>query len=166
MSNVQARLVGQRLPAVRVGEMVDGDLRTVRAPELVGMAGAVIVGMPAAFSPLCSEQHLPSLVRNADRLRQAGLGQVICLVTDNPWAVDAWSRVVDPARKVRFLSDGNLSFTRALGLSTHEPKLFLGERSERYMLTVRNGVIESVRVEDHIANLACTELDDFVLEEA
>jgi len=165
MSNVQARLVGQRVPAVRVGEMVDGQLRTVRMPELIGMGSAVIVGVPAAFSPVCSEKHLPSLVRNADRLRQAGVGQLVCVVTDNPWAIDAWAKVVDPAHKVRFLSDGNLSFTRALTVSTHEPKYFLGERSERYMLTVRSGLIESVRVEDHIANISCTEPDDFVLEE-
>jgi peroxiredoxin len=114
---------------------------------------------------VCSEKHLPSLVRNADRLRQAGVGQLVCVVTSDPWSVDAWTKVVDPARKVRFVSDGNLSFTRALGLSTHEPKLFIGERSERYMLTVRNGAIESARIEDHIANLVCTEPDDFVLEE-
>lgn len=165
MPNVQAKLVGMRMPAVRLGEMVDGELRTVRASELVGMGSAVIVGVPAAFSPVCSEKHLPSLVRNADRLRQAGAGQLLCVVTDNPWTVDAWAKVVDPTRKVRFLSDGNLSFTRALTLSMHEPKYFLGERSERYMLTVRNGVIESARVEDHIAIVSCTKPDDFILEE-
>lgn len=165
MPNVQARLVGMRIPAVRVGEIIGGELRAVRVPDLVGLGSAAIVGVPAAFSPLCSEEHLPSLVRNADRLRQAGLDHVLCIVTDNPWAVDTWARAVDPAKKVRFLADGNLSFTRALGLSTHEPRLFLGERSDRYMLTVRHGLIDSVRVEDSILDLSCTEPDEFILEE-
>ena len=166
MSQDHARLVGLRLPAVRVGEMIDGQLRSVRATDVLAQGNVIIAGMPAAFSPVCSEKHLPSLVRNADRLRKAGFSEVVCVATSDPFSLDAWARVMDPARKVRFLSDRNLSFVRALGLSTHQPRLFLGECSERYMLTVRDGVIVSARVEADILELSCTESDTFVLEEA
>jgi peroxiredoxin len=159
-----SKLVGARLPQVRLCEMVEGQQRVVRASELFGCGRAMLVGMPGAFTPICSEKHLPSLVRNADRLREACFREIACIVTSNPFAVDAWAKVADPQRKVRFLSDGNLAFTRALGLATHEPRIFLGECSERYLLTARDGAIESVRVEESILNLSCTDPDEFVLE--
>lgn len=165
MPHMQNKLVGQRLPSVRLGEMIDGQMRTVRALDVLGSGSAVIVGMPGAFTPVCSGRHLPSLVQNADRLRASGAAHVVCIVTSDPWSTDAWARIIDPQRKVRFLADGNLSFARALGLTTHEPRLMLGERSERYMLTVRDGAIESARVEETVHDVSCTNIDDFVLEE-
>lgn len=164
MSQTNARLVGTRVPVVRLGELVEGQLRAVRASDIFGRGACVIVGMPGAFTPLCSEKHLPNLISNADRLREAGFSEIACVVTSDPFAVEAWSRVIDPGRKVRLLSDGNLSFTRGLGLSTHEPKLFLGECSERYLLTIRDGVIATARVEEKITEFSCTNSDDLVLE--
>jgi 2-Cys peroxiredoxin 5 len=159
-----SKLVGARLPQVRICEVVDGQQRVLRASDLLARGRAMIVGMPGAFTPLCSERHLPSLIRNADRLRAAGFTEVACVVTSNPFAVDAWAKAADPLKKVRFLSDGNLAFTRALGLTTHEPRIFLGECSQRYLLTARDGAIDSVRVEDSIINLSCADPDEFVLE--
>jgi peroxiredoxin len=80
--------------------------------------------------------------------------------------MEAWARVADPQGKVRFFSDRNLSFARALGLNRHEPRLFLGECSERYLLSVQDGVIESSRVEEGVTDFGCTNVDALVLEGA
>lgn len=159
-----SKLIGQRLPQVRLGEMVEGDLRAVRAGDALGKGLVMIAGMPGAFTPICSEKHLPSLLRNADRLRAAGFGEIACVVTSNPHAVDAWAKVEDPGRKVRFLSDGNRAFTRALSLLTLETRVFMGECSQRYLITARDGVIQTVRVEESILQLSCASPDDLVLE--
>jgi peroxiredoxin len=165
MPQSHARLIGTRVPAVRLGELVEGQLRAVRASDIFGRGASVIVGMPGAFTPLCSEKHLPNLISNADRLRASGFREIACVATSDPYSVEAWARAADPGRKVRFLSDGNLSLVRSLGLTTHATRHFLGECSERYMLTVRDGVIASVRVEDEITDFSCTRSDDLVLEE-
>lgn len=164
MSVAQHKLVGARIPAVRLGELVDGQVRAVRANEAFGSGPAVIVGMPGAFTPVCTQRHLPSLLQNAARLRQSGFAHVVCVVASDPFATDAWRQAMDPAGRVRFLSDGNLSMARALGLLTHAPRLFLGECSERYMLTTRDGVIDSARVEDDLLDLSCTDPDELVLD--
>lgn len=158
------KLIGMRLPQVRLGEMVEGQLRSWRAPDMLGHGLCVVVGMPGAFTPICSEKHLPNLLRNVDRMRGAGFTEIACVVTSDPFALDAWAKSVDPLRKIRFLSDGNLTFTRTLGLSTHEPRLFMGECSQRYLMTVRDGVIETARVEENVLNVTCTSGDDLVLE--
>lgn len=165
MPQTSARLIGSRLPAVRLGEMVGDQLRTVRSSDVFGRGACVIAGLPSSFTPICSEKHLPNLISNADRLRAAGFGEIACIVSTNPYAVGAWAKIADPGRKLRFLSDGNLCFARALGLSTQELKYFLGECSQRYLLTVRNGVIASARIED-ITDFSCTGADELVLEEA
>lgn len=158
------KLVGQRLPQVRLGEIVAGEVRGVVASDVLGKGMVVIAGMPGAFTPVCSERHLPSILRNADRLRAAGVDEIVCIATSNPFALEAWSAVQDPMRKLRFLSDGNGYFARALGLTTFEHELFLGECSKRYLMTVRDGVIQAVRVEDSIFELSCASPDDFVVD--
>lgn len=158
------KLIGQTLPQVRLGEMIVGHLRTLRATEALGHGRVIFAGMPGAFTPICTDKHLPSLLKHADRLRAAGFSEVACVVTSNPYALDAWARVEDPTRKIRFLSDGNCAFTRALGLLTHETRMFLGECSQRYLITALDGVIQTVRVEDSILDFSCTGADDLVLE--
>ncbi len=159
-----SKLVGTRIPQVRLGEIIEGQLRALRASEIFGRGACMIAGMPGAFTPICTGKHVPSLLRNADRLRAAGFAEIACVATSNPFALDAWAKLVDPERKVRFLSDGNRTFTRTLGLMTHEPKLFLGECSMRYLMTLRDGVIESVRVEESVLHVSCSSPDDLVLE--
>jgi len=161
---LHGELVGARLPQTQLCEVVEGQLRVLEAARILGRGLVLLVGMPGAFTPICAGRHLPSLLKSADRLRAAGLTEIACIVTSSPFAVDAWAKAADPARKVRFLSDGNLSFSRALGLTTHEADLFMGDCSKRYLLTVRDGAIETVRVEETILNLSCTDPDDLVVD--
>jgi peroxiredoxin len=159
MTEIPHSLVGMRLPETKLGEMVGGEIRTVVASEVFAVGRAVIVGMPGAFTPICSGRHLPNLVANAERLRFGGVTHLACIVTSDPFAIDTWAKQADPAGQIRFLSDGNLTLARALGLSSHEPTLFLGERSARYVLLTQDGIITSVRVEQSILDVKCTSVD-------
>ncbi|MEY4785950.1 MAG: hypothetical protein RIR41_3885 [Pseudomonadota bacterium] len=159
MSEKPHSLVGKRLPDAKLGEMVDGEIRPCVASELFAVGRAVIVGMPGAFTPICSGRHLPNLVANAERLRHGGVKHLACIVTSDPFAIDPWRKEIDPSGKIRFLSDGNLSLARTLGLMSHEPTLFLGERSARYVILTDDGVVSTVRVENSILEVGCTAID-------
>lgn len=157
------KLVGQPVPRVHLGLIVDGHLIARPASDFLARGRIFVAGAPGAFTPICSQKHIPNLVRNADVMRAAGVDALYCVVTSDPFAVAEWSRVVDPERKVRFLSDGNLQFARALGLASREDSLFMGERSMRYALTLRDGVIRSCKVESSVLDFGCTAADQ-VLE--
>ena len=157
-------LVGMRMPEAMVAELIDGQLVPRRACDVVGRRRTLVVGVPGAFTPVCTERHVPGLVANAAQLRRSGFDNIVCVVASDPFVMDAWSKSVDPERSIRFVSDGNLNLCRALGLVTHEQELFLGDRSERYMLVVQNGVIEALRVETKITDYSCTRPDAFVVE--
>ena len=123
---MHSKLIGQRLPRAQLCEMVEGQLPVLEAGQIFGRGLALLVGMPGAYTPICAGRHLPSLLKSADRLRAGGVTEIACIVTSSPFAVDAWAKAADPARKFRFLSDGNLCFSRALGLTTQEENLFMG----------------------------------------
>lgn len=164
MPNSRNDLAGTYVPPALVAELIDGQIVPVRAHDVVGRGKTLVIGVPGAFTPVCTERHVPGLVNNAERLRRSGYDNLVCVVASDPFSTEAWARQVDPKRWVRFVSDGNLNLCRAMGLVTHEQKFFLGDRSERYMLIVQNGVIETARVEKQISDYSCTRPDAFVIE--
>lgn len=164
MSALRHELVGSRVSGALVAELVNGEIMPVRAYDVLGKGRTLAIGVPGAFTPVCTERHVPGLVANAERLRRSGYDHIVCIVASDPFVTDAWARQMDPKRWIRFVSDGNLNLAHAMGLTTHEHKLFLGDRSERYMLIIDNGTIETVRVEKQITDYSCTRSEAFIIE--
>jgi peroxiredoxin len=155
--------VGQRIPPARLAEIRDGEIVEINTESLFSGRRAIVIGAPGAFTPICTEKHLPDFVAGADRLRAAGFDTIICLATNDPWTVGHWARVVDPERKIRFLSDGNLEFCRKMGLTTIRQDLYLGERTSRFLMILNNAVIERLSVEALAEQLTRTRYDDIYL---
>jgi peroxiredoxin len=157
-------ILGARVPAVRLGYLLDGEVATFTTDELFASKKVVVLGIPGAFTPVCSKQHVPDFVANADRLLAAGFDQLICIAPNDPFALDAWRREVDPDSRILFVSDGNLEFCDALGLTMTGAELFLGRRSQRYMLIVHDRVVQRVRVEQSILSYSCTRAREALLD--
>jgi peroxiredoxin len=164
MPNRHDVFIGRRLPDVYLGEMRNGEIESINAQEVLGRGRVLAVGAPGAFTPVCSSEHVPGLVANHDKLKRSGISDLVCIVAGDPFVTDVWRRSVDPLGRVRFVSDGNLDFARAMGLLERETSLFMGDRSQRYLLLVQDGVIASLRVEASMLDLSCTRSDEFVLE--
>lgn len=157
LSRVSAsRLVGERVPSVNLGYLENGSVCIVDTLSLFSGVRSVVMGVPGAFTPVCSRQHVPDFVASADDIKASGVTQLICIAPNDPFTIEAWREQVDPDCKIRFLSDGNLEFCRALRLHDVYESLFLGERSMRYLLIVRDGVISHVRVDPDVLTYECT----------
>lgn len=150
---------GQRLPYAVLAELSGHEKVEVATEALFAGRNAVVMGMPGAFSPVCAAQHLPNFIENAERLRTAGYDLLVCILPNDPWVVDRWAQEVDPAGKIRFLSDGNLELTRKLGLIAKGEAYHLGERSERYCLILRDRTVVKVQVEKVIDDFVCSRAD-------
>lgn len=151
---------GERVPQASLAQVIDGEIVTVSTHALLTAKRAVFVGVPGVFTPLCSRVHIPEFAANATRLRASGYDLIACVAPDNPWALAAWAEQIDPQRRLTFLSDGNLALARALGATTVDYKLFLGETSARYMLITEYGVVQRFTVEAYATELTCTRADD------
>lgn len=147
---------GQRLPPVTLAELRHGEVITLRVEPLLAGKRSLLIGVPGAFTPVCSERHLPQFIEAADKLRRAGFDQLLVIAPSDPFSMAAWAQQVDPEGKLRFLSDGNLDFTRKAGLTSHERALFLGERGCRYTMIVQDAVVERLNIEASVLDVTCS----------
>ncbi len=158
-----AARVGQRLPPVYLGELVNGEVRRVALETLLAGCRAVVFGIPGAFTPICSERHAPEFVAKASALRSIGIDQIICIGANDPWVMAAWGDSLDPTGQVRFLSDGNLDFARQSGLIENHTDYFLGDRLKRFVMITQDAVVEHLGVENTMLTLSCSRVDDVVI---
>ncbi len=154
--------IGDRIPQAILGRLVNGGVQHIDLQTIVANKRAIVVGIPGAFTPVCTCAHIPDLLANLTRFRAGGVDQVICVAPDNPWVVEAWAREVDPSGRILFLSDGNLSLARALGVNIVDQERCLGEATARYMLLADKGFVRRFNVEKAITDLACTRAQDVV----
>jgi peroxiredoxin len=158
-------LNGSRVPGVLLSRLEDNVLRTVSTERLFAWGKAVVMGIPGAFTPVCTQRHIPEFVQSAERLTAAGYSHLICIAPNDPFVLDAWARQVDPLSKIEFYSDGNLELTRSLGLLEQVSHLYLGWRSSRYLMVTADGVIQRLRVEKDPVEYGCTRPQDLFRQE-
>lgn len=154
--------VGERLPAVQLAQARGDDLQLVDLERKLIGRRVILVGLPGAFTPVCTGQHLPALVAMSDQLLRSGIDDILCVANNSPWVMQIWAERVDPENRITFLSDGNLELAKAAGLVARAPEYFLGECSARYTMILQHAVIEKIAVEDQIDSFACTRPDAFV----
>lgn len=107
---------------------------------------ALIIGVPAAFSPSCSESHVPGYI-NHQSLKSAG--DVFVVAVNDPFVTKAWGLSLDPTGSsgIRFLGDPTAKFTEALELDFDGSAIFGGPRSKRYAMEIEDGKVKSLHVE-------------------
>ena len=140
---------GDALPDVKLMTMTDDGPTPVQLGEYAKGRKVVIFGLPGAFTPTCSEQHLPGFVERADEFRAKGVEAVACLTTADFFVMKAWGEQRGVAGKVDMLSDGNHEFIRETGMAIDLSDHGLGERSTRYAMIVEDGKVAWIGIEDN-----------------
>ncbi len=139
--------VGDRIPDVQVHVLGDNGMPApVRTGEVLGSGKVVLFAVPGAFTPGCSQVHLPGYVKNSADLRAKGVDKIVCISVNDPWVMDAWSKA-QGAGDIVMLADGTGAFTDAMGLSLDGSGFGLGMRSQRYSAVINNGVVTELNVE-------------------
>ena len=137
---------GDRLPDARLHVMADGRPTAVSTSELFGGKKVVLFAVAGAFTPTCSEAHLPGYVVNADEIKAKGVDSIVCVAVNDAFVMDAWGKDRN-ADALVMAADGNSDFTTALGLEMDGTGFGLGLRSQRYAMVVDDGVVTKLAVE-------------------
>ncbi len=61
--------VGDEIPTVDVVAIEKGESTKVKTSEILGKGKVVLFGVPGAFTPTCSDYHLPGFVIRSDELK-------------------------------------------------------------------------------------------------
>jgi len=104
--------------------------------------------VPGAFTPTCHQNHAPGFIAAFDELKGKGVDEIFCLSVNDPFVMNAWAEVLGANDKITLLSDGNGSFTKAVGLELDGSGFGLGLRSLRYAMLVEDGVVKVLNVEE------------------
>ena len=71
----------------------------------------LLVGVPGAFTPTCSEEHLPGYAKSMEAFKQKGVDKVIFVTPNDPFVVKSWSKGFEESG-IEFISDGNGEFRK------------------------------------------------------
>lgn len=125
----------------------------------------ILFGVPGAFTPTCSHQHVPSFLELAHHFKEEGVEGIYCVSVNDPFVMQAWAKDFQNNHddKIIFLSDGCGALTTALGMNVDLSQLCLGLRSKRYVLVVDDGVVQHVFIEDNVVECSVSRAQD-VLE--
>jgi peroxiredoxin len=118
-----------------------------KVSDLVAGKKIAVFGLPGAFTPTCSAQHVPGYVRNHDALKAKGVDEIWCVSVNDAFVMGAWARDQKAAGKVRMMGDGSAEFTRALGLELDLTARGMGVRCQRFSMLLDNGVVRQLNVE-------------------
>ncbi|MCG2838698.1 peroxiredoxin [Photobacterium sp. WH77] len=136
---------GQTLPAATLGELTKDGMVNHDVSDLFAGKKVVLFAVPGAFTPTCSESHLPGYVVLTDQLKAKGVDIIACVSVNDAFVMQAWGEAQN-ASEIMMLADGDGSFTKALGLEMDTAK-FGGLRSQRYAMIIDNGVVTQLNVE-------------------
>ncbi len=139
--------VGDRIPSVTLKQLTPEGVKEFATDEIFRGKRIVLIAVPGAFTPACSQRHLPGFVERAADIKAKGIDEIACVAVNDAFVMGAWGRDQKAEGKVRMLADGSGDFTRALGLELDLSKGGLGVRSKRYSMLVDDGVVKSLNVE-------------------
>lgn len=139
--------IGDSLPDCQLMQKIDGKPQPCGTLSLFGGKTAVLFAVPGAFTPTCSEKHLPGYVDNLSRLHERGAEVVACVSVNDAFVMHAWRQALSVPDELLMLSDGSAEFTRACGLELDLTAMGMGIRSKRYALIARDNKVEHFAVE-------------------
>ena len=143
--NLQNR-EGRAVPNVVFRTRRNHEWVDVNSDEVFKGKTVVVFALPGAFTPTCSSTHVPRYNQLAPALRQAGVDEIICVSVNDAFVMNEWQSE-QKASNITFLPDGNGDFSRGMGMLVEKQDLGFGERSWRYAMLVKDGVIEKMFIE-------------------
>merc|ERR1712217_500239 len=122
---------------------------TVNVLELFEGKKGILFAVPGAFTPTCSETHLPGYIADAEALTAAGVEIIACASVNDPFVIAAWGEQQAATGKVRMLADTRCELTMSLGMELDDFVAMLGNvRSKRYAMLIENGEIKNISMDD------------------
>ncbi len=138
---------GDKLPHATFTTMGPDGPKPVTTDELFKGKTVALFAVPGAFTPTCSQRHLPGFKERAEALRGKGVDTIACVSVNDVFVMDAWGKDQGVGSDIVMLADGNGDFTKQIGLELDGSRFGMGPRSQRYSMVVKDGVVEALNVE-------------------
>ena len=142
---------GDKIPDATLMHMTGKGPAPITTAELFGGKKVVLFALPGAFTPTCSNQHLPGFIAHADEIKGMGVDTIACLSVNDAFVMGAWGDAQGAGDKVMMLADGNGELTGKMGLGFDGSSFGMGTRSLRYSMVIVDGEVKEINKEPNPA---------------
>jgi peroxiredoxin len=139
--------IGEKLPQATFKTMTADGAKNITTDEVFAGKKVVLFGVPGAFTPTCSNDHLPGYLENHDAILTRGVDTIAVVAVNDHHVMGAWARFSGGEGKLLYLADGNGDFVRAAGLDADMSAGGLGVRSKRFSMIVEDGTVTALNLE-------------------
>jgi glutaredoxin/glutathione-dependent peroxiredoxin len=140
--------VGDKLPNVTFRVMTAEGPKPKTTDEVFKGKKVALFGVPGAFTPTCSNLHLPSFLNNIDAFKSKGVDTIAVTGVNDVFVMEAWKKASGAHGKIEFLADGNGEFAKGTDLAFDGSGAGLGMRVKRFSMFADNGVVKAINIED------------------
>ena len=138
----------KKIPSIVVPIIQKGVTSTISLSDELRGKNIVIFGVPGAFTPTCSEKHMPSFIKLHSQFIDKGIDDIYCLSVNDNFVMSAWLLSYTDGDKIIGIADGNADIAKSLDLISDKSKNFMGIRSLRFAMIVNDNLIENILIED------------------
>lgn len=156
--------VGDKIPEATLRMMGDQGIEEVATGDFFKGKKVALIGVPGAYTPTCSNQHLPGFVEKVKQFKDKGVDEIACMAVNDPFVMKVWGESQGVEGKATLLSDGNAELTKAMGLDFDGSGAGLGTRCKRFSMLVDDGVVKALHVEDSPGSVEVTNADKLLAE--
>ena len=130
-------------PDVTFFQLEDGNPKIFKSSQIFNEKKIILVSVPGAFTPTCSNEHLPGYVRLYDEFKKKGIDDIYFVAANDPFVMEAWINATSE-RIIKYLADSNFELLDATGLEIDLTVAGLGKRLSRFAIFIDNGLIKKI----------------------
>ena len=138
--------IGEKLPSLTLKTMGKDGPEEITTDSIFAGKKVVLFALPGAFTPGCSNTHMPGFVVHADAIKAKGVDSIVCLAVNDAFVMGAWGKTQN-AEELLLVADGSCVFTSAIGMELDLTAGGLGVRSQRYAMIINDGVVEAIELD-------------------
>jgi peroxiredoxin len=155
---------GDKIPSIDFFYLDETGPKKIKSTELLNNHKAIIIGVPGAFTKVCSAKHLPGYVNNFEKAQKKGITKIICVSVNDPNVMKAWGENQNVGNKIFMAADPYCEFTKSIGTEIDRTQKGLGLRSARYTMLVENNVIKIIKLEEDTSHCEISAAENFIKE--
>jgi len=135
------------IPSIKVPIIEKGVVsKVILSDELKGKK-IIMFGVPGAFTPTCSEKHMPSYIKLHKEFIEKGIDDIYCLSVNDDHVMKAWLLSYTEGDKIIGIADGNGDVSKNLNLLVDKTANYMGMRSSRFAMIIKDNSIEELIIE-------------------
>ena len=140
--------VGDKLPSTTFRVMTAEGPKPKTTDEVFKGKKVALFAVPGAFTPTCSNLHMPSFLNNVDAFKKKGVDTIAVTAVNDAFVMKQWEKATGAEGKIEFLADGSADFAKAVDMVLDASAGGLGIRSKRYSMLVDDGVVKQINIEE------------------